>query len=323
MVIIRTSATEASIQAVSPEFGVHFSRTGGLAVPSHAGGAASAAGAAAGAAGAGVGACASEAFTNAKLSKAARRKPQARAMSPARGDFRKVMVWLLSIEEGAGSKRRLVGFAGADAHRVLETEHEDLAVADLAGLGRAGDGFGDFVDLVSGDRDFDLELGQEAHGIFGAPIDFGMALLAAIPLDFSDGQPVADLVELEWLDDGHDEFHENPPLGPVHATGDRATIGLGRGRCSHPGIAPRGSVESSAVPTRSRQVYRLGKNDSFDRPGIRTAAWGAAQRSTKFAQKMVSGRDAMCRRPRKSEVERWQLPDYSASASVSPVRMRT
>src|SRR5438067_13379614 len=98
MVIISTSATEVSIQAVSPEFGVHFSSTGGLAVPSQAGGAASAAGAAAGAAGAGPGACASEAFTNAKLSSAARRKLQAKAMSPARGGFLKVMVWLLSIE---------------------------------------------------------------------------------------------------------------------------------------------------------------------------------------------------------------------------------
>src|SRR5437867_2345009 len=99
MVIISTSAIEVSIQAVSPEFGVHFSSTGGLAVPSQAGGAASAAGAAAGAAGAGVGACASDAFTKQRLRKAAMRKPQARAMSPARGDFLQVMVWLLSIEE--------------------------------------------------------------------------------------------------------------------------------------------------------------------------------------------------------------------------------
>ena len=81
-----------SIQAVSPEFGVHFSSTGGLAVPSQAGGAASAAAAAAGAAGAGAGACASEAFTNTKLMNAARRSPQARANSPPRDDFLDVMV---------------------------------------------------------------------------------------------------------------------------------------------------------------------------------------------------------------------------------------
>src|ERR1051326_3695762 len=236
MVIISTSAMEVSIQAVSPEFGVHFSSTGGLAVPSQAGGAASAA-AAAGAAGAGVGACASDALTNAKLTNAAMRKPQARAMSPARGDFLQVMVWLLSIEEGAGSQRRLIGLAGTDAHRMVEPEHEDLAVADLAGFGRADDGFGDFVDLVGGHRDFDLELGQEAHGVFGAAIDFGVALLPAISLDFGDGQSVhadagqrvADLVELERLDDGHDQFHGNPPLEPGHATA-KGRRSAGRGR---------------------------------------------------------------------------------------------
>jgi hypothetical protein len=56
MVIISTMAIEVSIQAVSPELGVHFSRTVAL----QAGGAAAAAsaGAAAGAAGAALGACA-------------------------------------------------------------------------------------------------------------------------------------------------------------------------------------------------------------------------------------------------------------------------
>jgi hypothetical protein len=58
MVIISTSAMDVIIQAVSPELDVHFSRTGGLAVASHAGGVgggvgAAAAGAAAGAAAAG------------------------------------------------------------------------------------------------------------------------------------------------------------------------------------------------------------------------------------------------------------------------------
>jgi hypothetical protein len=45
MVIIRTSATEVIIQAVSPALGVHFSSTAnfGSALPAQAGGAASAA----------------------------------------------------------------------------------------------------------------------------------------------------------------------------------------------------------------------------------------------------------------------------------------
>ena len=92
---------------------------------------------------------------------------------------------------------------------------EDLAVADLAGLGRGGDGFDDFVDLVGSDCDLNLELRQEAHGVFGAAIDFGVPLLTPVSLDLSDGhavhpdrgQGVTDLVELEWLYDGHDDFH--------------------------------------------------------------------------------------------------------------------
>ena len=41
-----------------------------------------------------------------------------------------------------------VGLAGADAHGVLEIGDENLAVADLAGLGGRGDGFDGLVDLV-------------------------------------------------------------------------------------------------------------------------------------------------------------------------------
>ena len=61
-------------------------------------------------------------------------------------------------------------------------------------------------------------LGQEVHGVFGAAIDFGVPLLTAVALDLAGGHPVhanrdqgvADLVELEWLDDGNDEFHASP-----------------------------------------------------------------------------------------------------------------
>src|SRR5260370_30000610 len=51
-----------------------------------------------------------------------------------------------------------------------------------------------------------------------------MALLAPVTFDLRDGHPVhagrgqsvSDLVELEWLDDGHDDLHGfDPPLGPA------------------------------------------------------------------------------------------------------------
>ena len=51
-----------------------------------------------------------------------------------------------SIPSLSGLKRGGVGFAGADAHRMLERHHEDLAVADLAGLGGARDRVDHLVD---------------------------------------------------------------------------------------------------------------------------------------------------------------------------------
>src|SRR5262249_20769788 len=95
MVIIRTSATDVSIHAVSPEFGVHFSRTAffGSGSFAHAGGGA------AGAAGAAAGACvwAYETSYDGTLKKRPSKIPNARAKSPAREDFINVMVLLLSV----------------------------------------------------------------------------------------------------------------------------------------------------------------------------------------------------------------------------------
>src|SRR5207237_8591148 len=107
---------------------------------------------------------------------------------------------------------------------MVEVDDEDLAVADLAGLGSGGDGVDGLVDLIGGDGDLDLDLGQEAHRIFGTAVDFRMALLPAISLDFrhrqtvnaDGGQGVTDFFELEWLDDRHTNCHGfYPRLGPA------------------------------------------------------------------------------------------------------------
>ena len=66
---------------------------------------------------------------------------------------------------------------------MVEVDDEDLAIADLSGLGGGGDGVDGLVDLIGGDGDLDLDLGQEADGVFGAAIDFRVALLPAISLD--------------------------------------------------------------------------------------------------------------------------------------------
>src|SRR5690242_10481398 len=103
MVIISTMAMEVSIQAVSPEFGVHFSSI----LASHAGGAASAAAgaAAAGAAAAGVsvvGVCAYAPWNVGRLSMMASRTAPVSATSPARENFFKFMVSLLSVQMRRG-----------------------------------------------------------------------------------------------------------------------------------------------------------------------------------------------------------------------------
>src|SRR5712691_4966876 len=111
MVIISTRATEVSIQAVSPWFGVQFSSV----LASQAGGAAASTDAAAGA-----GACANDASIVRTPTNAASISAQARAASPAPKVFLNVMVRLLSVDFRAGSQRCIVGLAGADAHCVIE-----------------------------------------------------------------------------------------------------------------------------------------------------------------------------------------------------------
>src|SRR5262245_17169145 len=80
-----------------------------------------------------------------------------------------------------------VGLAGADAHRALDPVHENLAVADLSGLGGIGDRLHDLLDLIVVDCDVEAYLGQEIHGVFGAAIDFLVSLLAAVALDLGNG----------------------------------------------------------------------------------------------------------------------------------------
>src|SRR5713226_4008564 len=109
-----------------------------------------------------------------------------------------------------------VGLARPDAKGLLNRSNEYLAVSNLASLGGGGDRFDDRLDAIGRHRDLDADLRQEIHGVFGAAVDFRVPLLAAITLDFARGhavhadrdQRVANLVELEWLDDGDDEFHE-------------------------------------------------------------------------------------------------------------------
>src|SRR6185437_5132518 len=123
------------------------------------------------------------------------------------------------VRVSAKSEGRGIRFACANADRMVEVDDEDLAVADLAGLGRHRDGLDGLVDLLGGDSDLDLDLGQEAHRVFGSTVDFRVAFLPPISLDFRDretmnangGQGIADFFEFEWLDDRHNNFHGSYP----------------------------------------------------------------------------------------------------------------
>src|SRR6266850_3926469 len=86
--------------------------------------------------------------------------------------------------------------------------------------------------------------------------NFGVALLTPVPLNLRDGhsvhadpgQCVADLVKLEWLDDGHDDFHGcNPPSRPGPA-------GAGSGRLHRSFTRAESQSRSNVGPEESNRV---------------------------------------------------------------------
>ena len=101
-----------------------------------------------------------------------------------------------------------------------------FAVTDLAGVGRFFDRFDDPIDQLVVDGGFDFDLGQEVDDVFGAAIELGMSFLPPEPFHFSDGDPLhtdrgeglADLVQLERLDDGGNQLHANPERNVVVRT---------------------------------------------------------------------------------------------------------
>src|SRR6516225_5651804 len=123
-----------------------------------------------------------------------------------------------------------VGFAGANADRVVDAEDKDLAVADMPGLRGRDDGLDGAFEHLARHRHLDLDLGQEGHRIFGAAIELRVALLAPISLHFGSRhslhadrvESIADIFELEGFDDGDDDLHGRIQLltsWPSPATG--------------------------------------------------------------------------------------------------------
>src|SRR5690606_23891931 len=142
-----------------------------------------------------------------------------------------------------------VGLAGADAHHAIDSGDEDLAVADLARLGRLQHRIDDLVDERIADRNLDTGLRHEVDHVLGAAIQLGVAALATEALHFRDGharhtdlgQRGAHVVELERLDNRGDQFHARTPVDellPAFNSSFRAS-------------APRTRIHAVYAPTRT------------------------------------------------------------------------
>src|SRR3954467_5126422 len=184
---MRTRSVEVSIHATSPLFGVGA----GLASSFFA--------SAAGAFASSFFASAEGFASGAALSCANVRPAKASASMTARNAQSFFITFSL--------ERRRIGLAGADANDFLKIEHEDLAVADLAGVRRFLDRLDRLLEQLRLDRGLDLHFGQEVDDVLRAAIELGMAFLAPEALHFSHGDALhadrrkrfSHFVELEGL----------------------------------------------------------------------------------------------------------------------------
>ena len=79
-------------------------------------------------------------------------------------------------------------FTGPDPYRLLEIEHEDLAVADLAGIGGFFDRLDHLLEHFALDRGLDLDLGQEVdNDTIASYKDWKIGVTYALPKDFTIG----------------------------------------------------------------------------------------------------------------------------------------
>ena len=177
-----------------------------------------------------------------------------------------------------------------------------LAAAMMAAIGG--------IDLIVGQDDLDLHLGQEVDDVFGAAIKLGMALLAAKALDLDHGQALdADvlkrffhLVELERLDDRLDLFHRFNFRGcsslgvrPLPA-GSHNSVGFTRAD-GVPGI-PEGCVKKCANRLKNGQnVIGWAMGGLLDRAEMRKIEADAIARGAATGLGLMERRGAGWRRP--------------------------
>src|ERR1017187_991374 len=116
-----------------------------------------------------------------------------------------------------------------DAHGLVDGQYENLAIADLARLGRLQDRIDRGLHGAVGQDDLQFQLGQKIHCVLAPAVDFGVTLLAPETLDLGDRhafdahacERFLDVFELERLDYGLNFFHQFPPLVRVRILENR------------------------------------------------------------------------------------------------------
>src|SRR5581483_3163912 len=176
---------------------------------------------------------------------------------------------------GVALQRVSAGLAGADADRLVQGVDENLAVADLAGVGGLADRLHCRIDALVDDGDLDLDLRQEIDHVLGAAVQLGVTLLAAEALDLGHGdaghaqvrQRLAHFVELEGFDDGDDQLHDAAPAlvrsGASILTVAPALVrifALPRSRARCTGSGPGRQQETVTIQHRAR----LGRAQELD-----------------------------------------------------------
>jgi hypothetical protein len=106
------------------------------------------------------------------------------------------------------SERGGTALVVANPDGLVDSGPEYLAVSDFAGARRGQYGLLGFFDQLVGHYDFQLYFWQEIDGVFAAPIELGMAFLAAVAASFKDGhalnsdfdKSIFDRIQLGGLD---------------------------------------------------------------------------------------------------------------------------
>src|SRR5438552_2917447 len=114
-------------------------------------------------------------------------------------------------------ERVFAALASPDSNRFVDRSDENLAVTDASRTGDSQDGLHHVANDVVLDDDLDPHLRDEVHHIGRASVDLLLAAGATEPFDFVDrhalhadlAESVLHIVQLEWLDDGFDFFHES------------------------------------------------------------------------------------------------------------------